>query len=150
MAQELHESDRWVKRSIQRLSSQRKIIRKNPAKPYSELLSEENWNPQIKDRAIHLRMDKLKSTKEICEILKTEFNFEITTPSLNFWLTKFNCPFPSKEDWLKKFLPPEAVKNLLAKNYLRKDFVAYIKETYDVYINEDIISLYIRSIPTHY
>jgi hypothetical protein len=148
IAIELNESDRWVKRSIQKLSSQGKITRKNPPKLCSEMLSEENWNPQIKERAIHLRMNKLKSTKDICGTLKAEFNFEITTASLNFWLAKFNCPFPSKEDWLKKFLPPETVKSLLAKNYLRKDFVTYIKETHDVHISEDIISLYIRSIPT--
>ena len=147
MAQAIGETPRWVKRSLARLAKQSKITRMNPSKSEEELLSEEKWLPEIKNRAISLRIDFLKYQDEICETLKNEFEFVISVGALNFWFKKFNCPFPTKEDWLKRFLPIETIKSFLEKGYRRIDIVNYLKDRYGVYISDDIVSLYIRSFP---
>jgi hypothetical protein len=146
MAKTLGEAPRWIKRCISLLSKQNKISLIRPNKPKEDLLNEEKWIPEIRNKAISLRMDLLKNNVTICYILKTEFDFEICPSTLTFWFGKFNCPFPTKEEWLERFITPEIVKNLLNKKYLRKDIVNYIKDTYQVYISEDIVNLYIRSL----
>ena len=147
IATTLGEAPRWIKRCIALLKKQNKIIPTKPSKSKNELLNEEKWLPEIKNRAISLRRDLLKDKEEISNLLKTEFGFIVSPSALGSWFNKFNCPFPSKENWLKRFLSPDIIKGLLEKSYRRKDIVDYIKNTYGVYISEDIVSLYIRSLP---
>jgi len=146
IAEALNETPRWVKRQLSLLTKQDKITRKNPYKPKEDLLNEDKWLPEIKERAISLRVNFLRSNKEICALLKKEFDFNLSPATLAFWFGKFKCHFPKKKEWLNKFLPEKTIINLLKEKYRRQDFVTYLKREYDVYISEDIISLHIRSL----
>jgi transposase len=146
MAAILKESHRWVKRCLDRLTKEGKIIRINPNKPADTLLTENSWNPQIKNRAISLRIDYLKSTHEICDLLKEEFGFKIEVSTMAFWFKKFSTPYPTKEDWLKRFLPIESAKKLRNKKYRISDISLYLKDSHGVYISDDIIGKYLRSL----
>lgn len=146
MAKSLKETYRWVKRTLALLTKAEKIIRKRPNRSPDELLSEDKWPPEMKERVISLRQDFLKPSNEICEVLKKEFNIELSVSALNFWFKKFGVKYPTKKDWLKRKMPYDRVKELLNKDFRRIDFVNYIKDNYGIYISEDIISLYIRSL----
>jgi hypothetical protein len=146
IAEAMGESKRWIKRILDSLSDEGKIKRLRPNKPVEDLLTSESWVPEIKNRAITLRTDFLKSSHEICDILEKEFGFKIKEASLNFWFKNFNVPFPTKKEWLIKFLPKETAQKLKNDNYRAIDFVSYLKNLYGVYVSDDAISTYLHSI----
>jgi len=145
IASQIGESPRWVKRQISFLKKEGRI--QNKRKITDNPLSEGDWTREIKERAISLRVDKLRTSEEISDILKEEFNFIVPAYSVEHWLiNKFNCRMPSKEEWLKRFLPYNRAKNLLQQGSTMKDISEDLYDEYGVYISDDLIYTYLNYI----
>lgn len=145
IAFQIGESPRWVKRQISFLKKEGRI--QNKRKITDNPLSEGDWTREIKERAISLRVDELRTSEEISETLKKEFNFDVPSYTVEHWLiNKFNCRMPSKEEWLKRFLPYNRAENLLQQGSTMKDISEDLYDEYGVYISDDLIYTYLNSI----
>jgi len=144
ISEKLKESPRWVKRAINTL------IKKGDLKPKivftEKVLSKSDWLPDVRNRAFELRSRYLKSNNEICQILKKEFDFEISPSSFQFWMDRFCCKGWNKQKWLKKYLPIHRLKKLLNRDYRVLDIQEYISTKYGIYISDDLILVYIKEL----
>ena len=146
IARALNESPRWVKRQIATLAKNNKIKIIKPNSGPENLLTEEKWPENIKQRAIELRSEFRKTTKETAEILFKEFSFKINRGSLGMWLRRFDCRQELKKEWLSKYLPENLIWELLNKKYRLIDISKYLKEKHNVYISDDQILIYFQSL----
>jgi len=145
LSKAINETPQWVKRQIKLLKLSGLIT--NKRSPAISALSDSNWLPEIKQHAIDLRLNKLKSSKEISEILSHKFNFNYPDYTIEHWLLhKFKCNQPSKEEWLYKFLPYNMAKDFLEKGWKIIQISKHLKDVHDVYISDDYILTYLNKI----
>jgi len=133
-----------VKRQLNRLIKQGKIIPKKPNKEITVV--EADWTEEIKNKSIQLRQDELRDNKYICSYLAKEYNWDISKEALEYWFVKFKCHSPKKEEWLSRFLPKDKVLKLLSEKLTRIDIQKYLQKEYDVHISNDLIGAYIRKL----
>jgi len=144
LAHNIGESLRWVKRQISNLQKSNKLEKKAPIP--ERVLSENDWDPQIKKCLEDLIKNKLKSLEYICRYLKHEYGIDLKKPALHYWSNKFGYSYPSKPEWLDRFLPVEKAESLLNSGLKIVDISKYIKDTYDVYVTDDMILTHIKKL----
>jgi transposase len=144
IATKLKESPRWVKRQINELIKSKKLI---PTRPKPEkILSDSDWTEEIKNRVFELRNKFLKTNDQIAKVLKSEFDIEISSGSLQFWLNRFKYYGRTKQDWLNEFLPRSLAEKLLQQGYKMTDISKYLKKEYGVYVSDDLILGHLQKI----
>lgn len=144
LAEHLNESPRWVKRQISALIKSGKIVPK--VERPERVLCEADWTEEIKNRAKELRHKYLKTNKQICQILKEEFDLDINPPVFQFWMDRFGYHGKTKQEWLVEYLPKSLIEDLFEKSYRIIDISKYLKDIYGVYVSDDLILVHVQKL----
>jgi len=144
IAEELGETERWIKRQIQNLIKDNKISPKRKKENLS--VCKEDWSKEIIDRVVYLKYEKLKSYKEISIILKKEFNFSVTGVVVGMWLRKFGHTSINKIDWLSRHITKDIAKGFLDKGMTMVDISKYINKKFSLYFSDDLILVHFQSL----
>jgi hypothetical protein len=144
LAEKMGESPRWVKRQLQKLADSGKIIRKH--KKPDIILTDNDWTDEIKNRIRELKHRYLKDNNYIVSVLKDEFNIDINSSALQFWVGKFGITSRTKVDWMIEYLPKDKMQELIESKMTLVDISNYVKEKFDIYISDDLIAVHVQSL----
>jgi hypothetical protein len=144
IAEQLHESERWVKRQIANLHAAGQIKFKQTRT--ETILTNEDWTEEMKRYIFDLRNRLLKPNHYIVEKLKEKFGIAIGSSALQFWMNEFKFYSRSKQEWMKEYLPKELMERLLNESYRMVDISDYVKKEFDVYISDDLILVHIKKL----